>query len=169
MARQGIEVIAEDARMEEGALMAGQRKVETECIITALGSGAPAWPRQSGLACDEAGFIAVDKHQRSPSHPHVFAVGDIAARTDREVPHSGVHAVFAGPVLADNLRDVAAGRDPDGVYRPRWQNLYLLSTGRGEAIASYGPLAAQGKWVSRLKAWIDKRWIATYAKLGQQS
>ena len=109
----------------------------------------------------------MDEYQRSVSHPFVFAAGDCARRVDRVVPHSGVHAVHTGPVLAANLRTALAGREPDRSYRPRPTSLYLLSTGNGQAIASYGALAAQGRWASRLKAWIDKRWLATYAALSE--
>ena len=159
--RQGIEVIEKDVTIGDDLLAAA------DLIVAALGSAAPDWPGKGGLATDEAGFIAVDAYQRSTSHPDVFAVGDVAARTDRDIPHSGVHAVFAGPVLAANLRAAMAGEEPRQSYIPRWNNLYLLSNGRGEAIASYGPFAAQGRWVSRLKHWIDMRWISKYARLAR--
>lgn len=168
-ARQGVVVIAEDAKIEDGDLLAGGQSVEPlECIVATLGSDAPSWPRESGLACDTRGFIAVDAYQRSTSHPHIFAVGDIAARQDRHVPHSGVHAVHAGPVLAANIRSLAKGEEPNATYRPRRYSLYLLSTGNGSAIASYGPFRASGRWVARLKHWIDTRWIEKYARLAKK-
>ena len=163
---QGIAVITADAGFESGQLQADGATIEpVDLIVAALGSGAPDWARDSGLACDPAGFIAVDKHQRSTSHQHIFAVGDVAAREDRAIPHSGVHAVFAGPVLAANLRAAMAGREPTRSYRPRWNNLYLMSTGDGRAIASYGPLTASGRWVSKLKHAIDMRWLRKYDAL----
>jgi NADH dehydrogenase FAD-containing subunit len=169
LARQHIPLIAADARFEGGSLRACGSTIEADLVIGAIGSGAPDWPRLGGLAVDEEGFIAIDRHQRSLSHAHIFAAGDCAARADRAVPHSGVHAVFAGPVLADNLRAVAGGHEPRRSYTPRWNSLYLLSTGQGEAIASYGPLAAQGRWVARLKTWIDRRWIAKYAAISRNA
>lgn len=167
--RQGIAIMAEDARFEEDELVARECSLEpVDLIVAALGSAAPQWPRAGGLACDAEGFIAVDSHQRSLSHDHIFAVGDVAARQDVHVPHSGVHAVFAGPVLARTLRAEMDKRSQrPRRYRPRWNNLYLFSTGTGEAIASYGPLAAQGRWVSKLKHWIDNRWLRKYALLAQ--
>lgn len=168
LARQGIAVIREELRLESGAILAGARSLEpVDLILAALGSAAPGWVGASGLAVDAAGFIAVNAHQQSLSHPHIFAVGDVAARADRQLPHSGVHAVFAGPVLTANLRRAAAGEAPRAAYRPRWNNLYLLNTGDGSAIASYGPLSAEGAWVLALKHWIDKRWIAKYAALAK--
>ena len=168
LARQGIAVIAEDVRFEGGALMAGAYSLEpADLIIAALGSAAPAWVRESGIAIDAAGFLLVDAHHRSLSHPFIFAAGDVAARADRALPHSGVHAVFAGPVLAANLRAALEGREPARTYRPRWNNLYLMNTGDGSAIASYGSLAATGAWVLALKHRIDKGWIAKYAALAR--
>ncbi len=170
LARQGIAVHRDDARLENGAIMAGAVSLEpADAIITAIGSAAPGWAKDSGLAVDGAGFISVDQHQQSPSHPHIFAAGDIAARIDRPLAHSGVHAVFAGPVLAANLRSALEGAEPRAAYRPRANSLYLMNTGDGSAIASYGPLSAEGAFVLRLKHWIDKRWIAKYAALAKQA
>jgi NADH dehydrogenase FAD-containing subunit len=168
LSKQKIPVIADDGQIVDGNVMAGERTLErVDLIIAALGSGAPPWPRASGITCDAAGFVAVDGQQRSISHPHIFATGDVAARQDRAIPHSGVHAVFAGPILAANLRAAAAGSEPSQTYRARWNNLYLMSTGRGEAIASYGPFTAKGRWVAKLKRWIDTRWITKYARLAE--
>ena len=168
LARQGIAVIAEDVRFDGGALMTGAQSLEpVDLVVAALGSAAPQWVRASGIAADDAGFMAVDAHHRSLSHPHIFGAGDVAARADRPLPHSGVHAVFAGPVLAANLRAGLEGRAPQRTYRPRWNNLYLMNTGDGSAIASYGPLAAEGRWVLALKHRIDKGWIAKYAGLAR--
>lgn len=168
LAQQGIAVIAAEAQIEGDAVMAGGQSLEpVDLIVAALGSAAPGWVRASGLATDAAGFIAVDARQQSPSHPHIFAAGDVAARIDRPLAHSGVHAVFAGPVLAANLRAALAGEAPRATYRPRWNNLYLINTGDGRAIASYGPFAAQARWVLALKHRIDKAWIAKYAQVAR--
>lgn len=72
---------------------------------------------------------------------------------------------MAGPVLAANLRSVLAGAAPRATYHPQRHSLYLINTGDGRAIASYGPLAAEGRWVLAWKHWIDKRWIRQYATL----
>jgi NADH dehydrogenase FAD-containing subunit len=166
LARQDLVVISADARIADGVIYAGKHSLEpVDLVVTALGSAAPAWPAQSGLACDPAGFITVDRCHRSLSHPHILAAGDVAARADCTLARSGVHAVRAGPVLAANLRALGAGSEPTAHYNPCLANLYLISTGRGTALASYGPLAAHGAWALRLKRWIDTRWIDAYAKL----
>ncbi|MBI1402638.1 MAG: hypothetical protein GC147_05435 [Porphyrobacter sp.] len=165
--RQAIRVVEADARFADGAITAGDggSLEPADLVVAALGSAAPEWVRVSGLAVDAAGFALVDARQLSLSHPHILAAGDVAARADRRLAHSGVHAVFAGPVLAANLRSLLAGAPPRRAYRPRWNSLYLMNTGDGRAIASYGALAAEGSVVLALKHWIDKRWIGKYASL----
>lgn len=166
LARKGIAVIAEDAQVSGGALMAGEQSLEpADLVIAATGSAAPGWVRASGIATDAGGFLSVDAHHRSVSHPHIFAAGDVAARSDRPLAHAGVHAVFAGPVIAANLRKALAGESPRAAYRPRRHNLYLMNTGDGSAILSYGPFSAEGRWVLALKHRIDKAWIAKYAAI----
>ena len=170
---QGIRILECDVERAKGGLRtqnlpetAHEDPVKTaKTIVAALGSGAPDWPSQSGLDVDEDGFVAVDQFQRCTSHSHIFASGDVAARQDRIVPHSGVHAVHTGPILAKNLRKILAGEEPQGSYGPRRASLYILSTANGEAIAVYGPVATKAEWASGLKAWIDKRWLRYYAKL----
>ncbi|MBO6766859.1 MAG: FAD-dependent oxidoreductase [Erythrobacter sp.] len=166
MARKGIELFEDDARFEDGRFMVGDQSIEpVDLVVASLGGGAPAWPGASGIAVTEDGFVAVDRHQRSLSHPHIFAAGDVAQRQDITVPRSGVHAVHTGPVLASNLRRTIVGKDGLQSYRPRPASLYLISTADGKAIASYGPFAAHGRWAGRLKGWIDNRWVASFAKL----
>lgn len=166
---QGIVLHCAEARIAAGRIMAGETSLEpVDLIIAATGTAAPAWVRESGLAVDAGGFALVDAQQRSLSHPHIFAAGDVAARADRALAHSGVHAVKAGPVLAANLRSVLAGEAPQRAYRPHRHSLYLINAGDGSAIASYGPLVAEGRWVLALKHRIDKGWIATYARLARQ-
>lgn len=169
LARQGIVLHLAEARFVDGVIRASETSLEpVDLIVAATGSAAPAWVRESGLAVDAQGFALVDAQQRSVSHPHIFAAGDVAARADRPLAHSGVHAVKAGPVLAANLRAALAGEAPRRAYHPRRHSLYLINSSDGSAIASYGPLVAEGRWVLALKHRIDKGWIATYARLARQ-
>jgi len=162
-------MIEENARFIGGELVAGEQSLEPlDLVIAAIGSGAPAWPKASGLPVDASGFIAVDRFNRASGFPHILAAGDVAQRTDRPVAHSGVHAVYSGPVLARNLRRMLKGQEPTRSYSPRFMSFYLLNTCRGEAIASYAALAAQGRWLRRLKHWLDQRWIARFTRQGER-
>ena len=94
----------------------------------------------------------------------VFAAGDTIAFAARELPKSGVYAVRAGPVLADNIRRTLTGR-PLRRFRPQRDALYLVSTGEPKAIGTRNGLVFQGGWVWRWKDWIDRRFMAKFNAL----
>ncbi len=143
-------------------------EVEFDAAVTVTQGGAPAWLGQTGLALDDAGFIRVDATLQSVTDARVFAAGDIAALDGQGLPKSGVYAVRQGPVLADNLRRAAAGRRLRP-YRPQPRTLALISTGNRNAVASYGPLALEGRWVWRVKDRIDRRWMRKYQELPEMA
>lgn len=138
--------------LEDGSTLA------SDINLLATGAAPEAWPRESGLAVDAAGFIAVDEYLRSTSHPYVFAAGDCAALTRTPRPRSGVYAVRAGAPLAHNLLAALSGRKPRA-WRPQSRALYLLAKGPQRAIASWGGLALEGAWVWRWKDRIDREFI----------
>ena len=150
----------------EGLRLATGELLQADCIIAATGARAAAWLGHTGLARDEQGYILVDAQHRSVSHPNVFAAGDTCMRTDVKLARSGVHAVFAGPVLANNLLASLNGQ-PLQRYRPRKKSLYLLATGPRHAIASWGWLSAQGHWVWLWKNWIDRRFMRKHGVCGE--
>ena len=150
--------------VREGVVRAeGQPEVAADAILWVTSASAPAWPRASGLAVDDAGFIRVDEHLQSVSHPGIFAAGDVAALSDTR-PKSGVFAVRQGPVLAENLRRAATQR-PLKRYRPQKNFLGLISTGDRYAVASRGTFSWEGAWLWRLKDWIDRRFMERFNTL----
>ncbi len=133
-----------------------------DACIVATGAAAPGWPRAAGLATDGDGFIRVDRALRSVSHPQVFAAGDVAAYAEPR-PKSGVFAVRAGPVLADNLLAACRG-EPLRDWQPQRRALSLVSTADGRAIATWGPWCASGPWVWRWKDRIDRRFVQRFKR-----
>ena len=145
-------------------LLASGASLACDIPVIATGGQAPAWLVDSGLALDEHGFIAVDACQRATHHANVFAVGDVSTRVDQPLARSGVYAVRAGPALLTNLRAVVAGTEPSP-HLPPVNTLNLLSCGDHFAIASWGKYSAQGRWVWRLKDWIDRSFMKRYRRV----
>jgi selenide,water dikinase len=153
---------AQAVAIERGAVVARDgRRIAADRIVLATSAAAPAWLAATGLACDAAGFVTVDEHLRSPSHPFVFAAGDCASQQGQAYPKSGLYAVRQGPVLADNLRRHLRG-EPLSAFRPQRTALALLATGDRRAIMSWSSIAAEGAWVWRWKDAIDRRFMARY-------
>lgn len=129
------------------------------CLVS-TGAAAPPWPAAAGLATDDQGFIRVGRTLQSLSHPAVFAAGDVAAYADAR-PKSGVFAVRAGPVLADNLRAFCEGRALQP-WTPQARALYLISTGDCHALATWGRWSWSGRWVWRWKDHIDRQFMRRF-------
>jgi selenide,water dikinase len=139
----------------------GSVREHDSCLVL-TGAAAPAWAAASGLATDDAGFIRVGPTLQSLSHAQVFAAGDVAAYASPR-PKSGVYAVRAGPVLAHNLRASCSGADGDlQAWTPQRRALYLIGTGDPRALATWGPMAWQGRWVWRWKNRIDRGFVRRF-------
>jgi pyridine nucleotide-disulfide oxidoreductase family protein len=158
MNQKVVEVGPAQVQLDNGA------RLVCDVPLLALPAVAPPWLRDSGLALDEQGFVATTATLQSTSHPEVFAAGDVASRNDRALPRSGVFAVRAGPALALNLRRRLAGGELMP-WQPRERSLYLLSCGDRRAIASWGNLSAQGRWVWWWKDQIDRGFVGSFAQV----
>ncbi len=145
----------------DGLVLGSGEVLRADHVIWVTGAAAPAWPRESRLQTDAAGFIVVNAHLQSPSHECVFATGDIAVMPATPRPKSGVYAVRQGPPLTENLRRALRG-EPLREYRPQRRALALIITGDCYAVASYGPLAFDGAWVWQWKDYIDTAFMQRY-------
>jgi len=131
---------------ERGLSLASGASVPASLVVWCTGPGPHGALSASGLALDTRGFAAVDGTLRSTSHPGVFAPG----RPD---------LVHEADVLVHNLA-VACGARPGRAmrtYRAPARPAALLHAGRGSAILSFGALARESAWASRLKDRLDRR------------
>ena len=138
--------------------------VDVDEVVWTIHAGSPEWPKLAGLACDNKGFISVNHFLQSSSHSQVFAAGDIAHFADKPLPKSGVYAVRAGKILAQNLHR-AINNKPLKRYRPQRHFLSLLMTGDQQAIASRGRFGFQSAWLWRWKDRIDRQFVDQYTPM----
>jgi pyridine nucleotide-disulfide oxidoreductase family protein len=139
----------------------------SDWVLWATGAQPHAWQRDpmlvGGLAVSEQGFVQVDSHLQSVSHPNVFASGDCAQWVS-PLPKAGVYAVRMGMVLAHNLQ-AALTDQPLKAYEPQSEFLSLLATADGKAIASRGRWSLSGRWAFWLKDYIDQEFIRRFSSL----
>ena len=139
--------------------------------LACTGSEAPGWLAASGLPVDPAsGRVLTEPSLAVQGLPHLFACGDCALIATDPRPPSGVWAVRAAPVLADNLRrSLAEPGRPLRRWRPQRWALQLLGDGawRGagqpQALALFGPWCfGPSRWLWRWKDRIDRRFMARF-------
>jgi len=148
-------------RLDAGRILfADTTALPCDACWVVTGPASPAWLAASALACDEKGFLKITSTLQSASHPNVFAAGDIASHPDSP-PKSGVYAVRAGELLAENVQAYCTGT-PLAEWRPQSRALYLISTGDRHAMAIWGNWAWTGRWIWRWKDRIDRRFVASY-------
>lgn len=133
-------------------------------VIWALHAGSHPWLQESGLACDQRGFIRVTDTLQSVSDTRIFAAGDTACFESQPLAKSGVYAVRAGKTLSHNLRAAILGRSLKP-FKPQQRFLSLLMTGNQGAIASRGHLALRGDLLWRWKDAIDRKFMRRYQQL----
>ena len=167
MRKRGVEAQLGSGVVEVGdgfVRLASGLEFATDAVIWATGAGAPPWLAESGLACDERGFMLTNDLLQSPSHPNVFGAGDCVNELGRPWPKAGVFAVRAGPVLAANLRAALRGEAPQP-FLPKSRWLALVAAGGKNAVGSWGHFAFGGAWAWYWKDRIDRRFIAKYRDL----
>lgn len=148
----------------DGVVLEDGRHIAGDEILWTTQAAPAAWLGGTGLALDAQGFLRVDAMLRATGRAEVFAAGDTIAFDPQAIPRSGVYAVRAGPVLADNIRATLTGGRLRP-YRPQRDALYLVSTGAPHAIGTRNGLVVGGGWVWRWKDWIDRRFMRRFREL----
>lgn len=122
------------------------------------------WLRDSGLALDDRGFVAVADTLQSVSHPFVFAAGDGATMVQQPRPKSGVYAVRQARPLGENLRRYLLDQ-PLRSYRAQPRALALVGRGKAEAAALWGWFHLRHPRFWSWKDRIDRQFMARFQAL----
>lgn len=125
--------------------------------------------RNAGLAISEAGFISINNHNQSVSHPNVFAVGDACAYEGPEWKAKQGHiAEIMAANAAHNILEIEKGTNNFKTYIDKLHILCIMDMGDGAAFVYRDskreimlPLPIVGHWLK--KGW---GWYAKWTKLG---
>jgi len=137
--------------------------------VECLRNDAGAWIE--GLT-NPRGFVLIDKQQRNPKYPNVFAVGVCTAIPAYEqtpvpvgVPKTGYMIESMVTAAARNIADLAAGKEAS--HEPTWNAVCLADFGDGGiafvALPQIPPRnvnwASQGYWVHLAKIAFEKYFL----------
>lgn len=149
----------------DAVVLASGERLRADAILWVSGAVTPPLVSASALPRDARGFVLVRDTLQVEGFDDLFAVGDCATlATYPWVPKAGVYAVRQGPFLTANLRSHVLG-EPLAVYQPQRDFLLLLNLGDGTAVGSRSGLSFEGRWVMRLKDWIDRRFMHRFQVL----
>ncbi|MBT5230143.1 MAG: selenide, water dikinase SelD, partial [Methylococcales bacterium] len=142
------------------------QKVAFNSLFWCANAAAAPWPKQAGLATDDAGFIAVNSQLQSTNHPDIFAAGDIASLPDPR-PKAGVFAVRQGGILYKNLKNHFLHKKLRP-YIPQKRFLSLIACGDKYAMGCKKGATKptfSGKWVWYWKDHIDQKFMRMFSEL----
>ena len=123
------------------------------------------------------GFVTMDKHQRNPQFPNVFAVGVCTAIPPYEptpvpvgVPKTGYMIESMVTATAHNIADLIAGREPS--HQATWNAVCLADFGdSGVAFVALPQIpprnqswSSQGYWVHLAKVGFEKYFLRKVRK-----
>lgn len=156
-----------DALFGNQMLLGQGMRLACDAPLVALDPGPPRWAPESGLSLGDKGFLLVGDTLQSPSHPEVFITGEVAVRSDGWRAPAGTLMLGRDAPLGLNLRRFLAGGQLVSHLAPT-HGMGLLDAGHGRALASWGRLTVEGRWVGWLKERADRRRIRRLQVPGPQ-
>mmetsp|Transcript_4732 Transcript_4732/g.7132 ORF Transcript_4732/g.7132 Transcript_4732/m.7132 type:complete len:471 (-) Transcript_4732:56-1468(-) len=139
---------------------------EFPCNVPIWATGAD--PQEVTAASDlemMKGYFRVNNFLQSTSHPNIFAGGDCITMedyADKGYPtKAGVYAVREGPIIAENVVAFLENK-PLKEYVPQTGFLALMMTGDGMSIGSKFGICFYGKWVWKMKDFIDLSFMVLF-------
>jgi NADH dehydrogenase len=139
LSKRGVEVmtgeVVESVSPEKVMLKSGAA-LAAHTLVWGAGLQGNALVRSLGLELERGNRIAVDGELRIPSHPEVFAVGDIAAITDPKtehvLPQLGSVALQSGEHAGETIARTVDGKETKPFkYRDKGT---MATIGRGAAV-----------------------------------
>jgi NADH:ubiquinone reductase (H+-translocating) len=145
--RLGVEVHtgARVTRIGPDAVWTGAEVIHARTVLWAAGVSVSGLAGSLGVPLDGAGRVPVGPDLSLPSHPEVFAIGDVCAFTDergRLLPGLAPVAMQQGRIAADNVARRLFG-EPTRPFRYRDRGT-MATIGRAKAVAMIGHLAMTG-------------------------
>jgi NADH dehydrogenase len=139
LSKRGVEVmtgeVVESVSPEQVKLKSGE-VLSAHTLVWGAGLQGNELVRSLGLELERGNRIAVDGALRIPSHPEVFAVGDIAAitdpKTEQVLPQLGSVALQSGEHAGETIAHTVAGKETKPFkYRDKGT---MATIGRGAAV-----------------------------------
>lgn len=144
----------------------GQRETSDLVVYLAAGHAAPV-TALFDVPKDDRGCLLTNRRLESVEDARIWAGGDCGTIQGLQVPKAGVYAVRQGPVMWGNLERWALGQKLQD-YQPQHDFLKLINLGGQQAIGEWRGFSFQGRWVWKLKDYIDTKFMKMYQSLPER-
>ena len=154
LAKRGVDVmtgeVVESITARRVTLKSG-KELRAHTLVWGAGLQGNELVQSLGLELEKGNRIGVDGELRVPSHPEVYAVGDVAAITDQKtnqvLPQLGSVALQAGEHAGKTIAHRVAGKEPKPF---KYHDKGTMATiGRGSAVVQMlGGRTMKGKTAS---------------------
>ena len=154
LAKRGVDVmtgeVVESITAQRVTLKSG-KELRAHTLVWGAGLQGNELVQSLGLELEKGNRIGVDGELRVPSHPEVYAVGDVAAITDQKtnqvLPQLGSVALQAGEHAGKTIAHRVAGKEPKPF---KYHDKGTMATiGRGSAVVQMlGGRTMKGKAAS---------------------
>ena len=129
-----------------------------DLLFWAVGVRPPGLFYQAGLHVGAAGGMLVNRYLQSVDYPELFGGGDCICFAEHPLDKVGVYAVRQNPILYENLLAALEDR-PLRPFQPQKHYLLIFNLGSGRGVLHWRGLVVAGRWVFRVKDWIDRRFM----------
>lgn len=162
--KRGIQIIPnfKVSSLEDGvALSQDEKHVRYDIAVLSIGIVPSRLFVQSGLETTHDGALPINDYLQSIHYPEIFGSGDCASIQGKNYSKVGVIAVRQGPVLSNNLLARFKNKPLQKFELKRGYGL-MVNLGDGTAIFARGTRVWHGRWIFKLKNWIDTSFMKKY-------
>lgn len=142
--------------------------MDFDFAIIATGATSFELFKNSGLSCDNQGFMKVNEYLQSVDFPNIFGGGDCICfeplRDKMFPPKAGVYAVREAPYLMHNLISCLCPSFKLKKYSPQSSALFLLNVCDGTAILSKYKISSHNTLIMALKNKIDAKFMNLFTE-----
>ncbi|MEO8199384.1 MAG: FAD-dependent oxidoreductase [Gemmatimonadota bacterium] len=139
-------------------------RVAFDFLVWAGDGEAPRFLQGAGLPASREGTLLVDPFLQSTGATGLFAAGMTAILAGHPEPEQGFHdPARQGKVLGQNLLRVLEAKSPNRTFDPVDRPFSWATTADDRTILSFGPMATEGHWVSRLKEKQERKNMRRFA------